>query len=456
MNKKDNKPNKKSDSLSSSSEIFEDIFKEVTESLEKTKVGKPKQEVPRRPSAPLPPQSKQTTRPPVQGKQIRPPKSSAADTKPAKKEAQPRLEEPKSSLPEKVPKKPAKKSSLFKLVLLVVLLAVMAGALVNYLGVFDVSALFELIGMGKKETAAPVVKKQVSKAETASKPAVKRPGEKVDLTKAEEAKGEKGEPSASVQGKEAAPRMEVTKPTASPQGTEQGVIKAPVPAQQIQVKEEKPASLVSPPQEPPKKETSPITTAQNPQATSPVAQPSPLPQSHSKAIKPEPIQSTAQAKSSSVDTPAPLESSARYPYSIYLGSYQTHEMAKEVLSTYKEEGSPVYWSKVKLGDKGVWYRIYAGYFRSEAEARDFISKQQLKDAEVKTTKYAVLLGVFPTRAEAEQKVSIMLGLGFPAYMIPEPQGKMRLYSGAFLTKEGADMAVSELAAKGIRASAVER
>ena len=123
---------------------------------------------------------------------------------------------------------------------------------------------------------------------------------------------------------------------------------------------------------------------------------------------------------------------------------------------YKEERSSAYWSKVKLGDKGIWYRVYAGYFKNEAEAQDFISRRQLKDAEVKMTRFAILVGVFPARAEAEQKSSTMRELGFPAYVIPEPQGKMRLYSGAFLTKEGADIALSELASKGVRASTVER
>jgi cell division protein FtsN len=111
---------------------------------------------------------------------------------------------------------------------------------------------------------------------------------------------------------------------------------------------------------------------------------------------------------------------------------------------------------VKLGDKGVWYRVYAGYFRNEADAQAFISRKQLKDAEVKLTRYAILLGVFPARAEAEQKRSMMLELGFPAYAIPGPQGKTCLYSGAFLTKEGADITLSELASKGVRASTVER
>jgi cell division septation protein DedD len=163
-----------------------------------------------------------------------------------------------------------------------------------------------------------------------------------------------------------------------------------------------------------------------------------------------------QAKSSNIPTPAPPEISARYPYSIYLGSYQTQEMARNAVSSNKEEGYPAYWSKVRLGDKGVWYRVYAGYFRNEADAQAFISRKQLKDAEVKLTRYAILVGLFSTPAEAEQKLSTMLNLGFSAYTIPEPQGKTCLFSGAYLTKEGADIALSELASKGIKASTVER
>jgi hypothetical protein len=72
----------------------------------------------------------------------------------------------------------------------VVLLA--AGALVNYLGVFDVSALSDLLGLGKKEPVPPAVKKQVTKA-AASEPASKNP-----VTARFD---EEEEASASVQGK---------------------------------------------------------------------------------------------------------------------------------------------------------------------------------------------------------------------------------------------------------------
>ena len=435
MNKKDDKSDKKSDSFSNSAEIFEDLFKDATQTFEKPKVEKPKQEPPKRGSIPRSDQSRP----------LRAPKGFQASAKAPKKETQPRREEPKSRLPEKS----ARKTSIFKVGLLVLLLAVLAGAVVNYLGVFDVSSLSDLIGLGKKEPVAPALKKPAPKAQVASKPAEKKSAETVAPAKKEEA-GVK---------KETPPRVETAKPTAPPEVPEQAAIKAPMPAQPVQVKQEKPAPVALPQQELPQKETPPIAVAQNAQATPPVSQPSPPPQAQSKAVKPEPLQqSVAQTKSSSVEPPpGPIESLVRYPYSIYLGSYQTIELAKKALSLYKELGSPVYWAKVKLGDKGVWYRVYAGYFKNEAEAKNFISSSQLKDAEVKMTKYALLVGLFPTRAEADQKLSIMFDLGFPAYIIPEPQvGRVRLCSGAFHTKEGADSALSELASKGIRASAVER
>ena len=431
MNKKDDQPDKKSDPFSSSAQIFEDIFKEATQTVEKPEGEKSKQEPSKRAStpspaqtkasAPPPPQRKPTVPPPAQGKATRPTgRRIAADTKPTLKAAQPRREEPQA----RPPGKPAKKNSTLKIVLLVVLAAVLAGALVNHLGVFDVSALSELLGLGKTEPVAPLLKKQIPKPLASSEPASKKPGGSAPLAKKEE-------------GKEGASRLEVAKPTAPGPIPEPVTTEAPAPAQ----------SLPAPPQqEPPRVEPAPVKTAQNPQTPAPTSRPSSSP-------PPQPI---VQGKSSSLAGPEAPDSSSRYPYSIYLGSYQTQEMAKKTTEKYKEEGSPAYWTKVKLGDKGVWYRVYAGYFRNEAEAKDYVSRKQLKDAEVKVTRYAVLIGVFPNRAEAEARSSALIELGFPAYVIPEPQGKMRLYSGAFITKQGADVALSELASKGVRASTAER
>jgi cell division septation protein DedD len=145
-----------------------------------------------------------------------------------------------------------------------------------------------------------------------------------------------------------------------------------------------------------------------------------------------------------------------YPYSIYLGSYRTVERANKAISMYQHEELPVYWSRVNLGEKGTWYRVFAGYFRSKAEASGFITRKQLKDAEVKMTKYSVLIGMYSTREEAQQKSGSLLNLGFPSYVIPEAQAKFRLYSGAFSSKQGAEQNVAELASKGVQSRAMER
>jgi hypothetical protein len=47
-------------------------------------------------------------------------------------------------------------------------------------------------------------------------------------------------------------------------------------------------------------------------------------------------------------------------------------------------------------------------------------------------------------------------MGLSVYWIPGPEGQMRLYSGAFITKEGAEKNQAELNSKGIKNEIVER
>jgi hypothetical protein len=150
-----------------------------------------------------------------------------------------------------------------------------------------------------------------------------------------------------------------------------------MPAQPVQVKEEKPAPLVPPRQELPKGETPPVVTAQNQQATVPVSQPSSPapPQPSSKAIKPETPQPVAQAKSSSIAPTVPLDIAARYPYSIYLGSYQTQEMAKKY-SSHKKDFSLLVEGETRRQNPGT---AFTPIILEQADAR-LLYRKQLKDA----------------------------------------------------------------------------
>jgi cell division protein FtsN len=130
------------------------------------------------------------------------------------------------------------------------------------------------------------------------------------------------------------------------------------------------------------------------------------------------------------------------------------DYVKKAMLSYESQGLSTYWSKVELGAKGTWYRVFTGYFRSAQEAEAFIQQKRIKDAEAKETRYSNLIGTFGTKQGGEEKALAKMGLS--AYWIPAADGQVRLYSGAFITKEGAEKNQAELNSRGIKSEIVER
>jgi len=152
----------------------------------------------------------------------------------------------------------------------------------------------------------------------------------------------------------------------------------------------------------------------------------------------------------------PEESTLPYPYSVYLGAYKTPERAERAISIYRNKGLSAYWVKVDLGDKGVWYRVFTGYFKDQNEAEAFIRRKQIADAKAKRTRYATLIGIYATERDAQKEFLALSRLGFSPYVIETDSGESQLYVGAFYTKTGAEEQRSDLASKGVQSRVVER
>jgi len=132
------------------------------------------------------------------------------------------------------------------------------------------------------------------------------------------------------------------------------------------------------------------------------------------------------------------------------------DYVKRAMSAYEDQGLATYWSKVDLGAKGTWYRLFTGYFRSAPEAEAYIQQKRIKDGEVKETRYSNLIGTFGAKQGGEEKALALARTGLSAYWIQAADGQVRLYSGAFITKEGAEKNQAELNSKGIKSEIVER
>jgi cell division septation protein DedD len=145
-----------------------------------------------------------------------------------------------------------------------------------------------------------------------------------------------------------------------------------------------------------------------------------------------------------------------YPYSIYLGSYQSQELADKAISGYRKKGLSPYWVKIDLGEKGVWYRIFSEYFEKRRQANEFIAKNQIAGAKSRHTKYANLIGTFASLQKLDTDKLRLSKLGYCPYVVHGHNGQFRLYVGAFYQKARAQRQAAELESKGIHSQMVER
>lgn len=151
-----------------------------------------------------------------------------------------------------------------------------------------------------------------------------------------------------------------------------------------------------------------------------------------------------------------LPEAGRYPYSILLAHYRILSEAKAEIAEYKARGIDPYWTKIDLGEDGVWFRIFNGNYSDRAQARMAIKKFNLEGAFVKRTRYATWVAGFADRRALAQKRAELTDMGFSPYVIQDDEGTGQLYVGAFYTAEGAQDQYASLKKAGVDSRIVER
>jgi len=422
MNGKDDKNGEKATPLSSSQELFEKIFKRATMEIKREKSGEVQTHQPTPKSDPGRRQH-QTKTPEIKKSAVKgagpptPRKLETAKTPlPVKSERADSNPPPKGM--SKTDKKNVKRSGAPKAAVLLVLLAILAGIVSNYMGIIDISLLLNYFGFGPQQVVqAPIPRKQPAKPP--EKPAIspKQPQAQEKVSTPPPAPSEPTPPAVSKEEK----LVELETPTAIAQAA---------PGEE---RIEKKAPSVS------------TTDQPKPPEVSAKQEPQPLP-----------LQTQPSAKPSATEVSPSPPRTPEYPYSVYLGSLKAHEAVKKAISDYQEKGLSPYWTKVDLGDKGVWFRVFAGYFRTKDETEKYIRDRNIQGATPGITKYANWIGSYGSDKEVEDQKRALLSAGFYPYVIKAPDGKSLLYSGAFDRKEYAEKERSALASKGINSEVVER
>jgi SPOR domain len=441
MNAKDDKKRGKPTPTSNSQELFEEIFKEATMEIKREKAGKSRSQ--EYTPVPAPGRWQQQQKLKDAEKALLKPSGPAARKSEKAKVSLPRnvvrpQSAPKStgavyksssaarSMP-KTNKRKAKRSVAPKAAVLVLLLAMLAPIILNYLEIVDIPLLRDYLKFGHEQVVvqAPVPEKQA-----------KIPPEKVI-----------GSPNQSRE-KEQNPAKTKDEPKAP----------SPAPSQTSssgEVKEVKIAELERP-----------TAVAQTKSGTERVKEEVPSVVAIDRPNVPE-VAARQESQSDRVQTelsskpnapePAPPQPSVpKYPYSVYLGSFKAADAVKKAMSEYHERGLSPYWAKVDLGDKGVWSRFFAGHFQTKEEAEKFIKDRNIQGASLAITRYANLIGIYGSDKDVEDNRRKLESAGFYPYVIKSPDGKSFLYSGAFDRKEYAEKDRIILASKGIKSVTTKR
>lgn len=152
--------------------------------------------------------------------------------------------------------------------------------------------------------------------------------------------------------------------------------------------------------------------------------------------------------------PQPHRSS--YPYSIHNGSYRTLSHAREAIEIYRKMGLEAYWAVADLGKKGIWYRVFIGYYPNREAAESVIRAKNLKDIGPLETKYANLIGTYTSGDSIQSRRRLLLEKGYTPYVITDAAGNLNLYVGAYLTSKDVENFSAKLHADGISSRIVER
>ena len=159
----------------------------------------------------------------------------------------------------------------------------------------------------------------------------------------------------------------------------------------------------------------------------------------------------SQAKGSD-PPPAPVH----YPYSVMTGSFKTLERADRHISHLKDKGFEAFWTKVNLGEQGIWFRVCVGHFETQRATEEFEESSGFKEGKIVRTAYANKIANFASKDEAQKTVASLRNAGHSPYVLRDPQEGYRVLIGAHVAKESADDMVGKLKQAGIDSTAVFR
>jgi hypothetical protein len=150
-----------------------------------------------------------------------------------------------------------------------------------------------------------------------------------------------------------------------------------------------------------------------------------------------------------------------YPYTIQVSSRENKDAAIREAMKSRNKGGSGFVSHAYIPEKGDWYRVFIGFYRTYEEAQQAafeLKKQGYAHAFVVNMPFAVEIGISFKDEELKILEADLRSKGYLAYSVLDRSynNKIRLLFGAFRTEKEAEILAKELEKEGFRSKVVRR
>ena len=147
---------------------------------------------------------------------------------------------------------------------------------------------------------------------------------------------------------------------------------------------------------------------------------------------------------------------AYHPFVIQLGSVKTFKQVTRAVSNYARTGLDIHWDWIDLGQKGKWYRIFAGHFESKAAAQKAKRDYQLTNSSIRFNPWTILVGQYSDNNILTSIRSLLRENHFDSLVVKTAEEINWLLTGAFATRKGAEKMAHKLQQLNLSAQVVPR
>jgi len=135
---------------------------------------------------------------------------------------------------------------------------------------------------------------------------------------------------------------------------------------------------------------------------------------------------------------------ANLPVALMLGSYRTLANTLQAVSIFKRKMTDVQWNPVDLGEKGIWYRVFTGGFKSKRDAFEYKAEHGLTESLIVTMPWTVAVGPVDSLKAIRAVTEKLEEHRFGSVAVRHENDRYAVNMGIFVTRKGAEVLAGDI------------